>query len=608
MSTSSRRTGKLWLSSFRSWIAGAVLALVLFAPDALGAPAAGDLDGNGSVGASDEALLAPLYGQIDGGALYDPAADLDGDGTIGLRDLARFGALFGNTGDVDQTPPTISISLDDIPDDMNDVLVAPPGGFQITVHFDSGGGSLVRPETLEAYSLLDLGPYAKLSNLGPMFESTPTRAVLEIPPSPSIARTTHLVFAGVSDRAGNGQFAVFAFGVRDFVLGAPMGTLQTIFLDFDQNRSLGPDIDFLESLREFGLSSATAPAIEAQVRNLIVAEIVSRTQAYFESIGSLPGDAPVNIQFQSSLPGVPHSRLCVGGESSAGSIFLGAAPLDMHNAAKTSDDCSLSPQFGVFPHAIDNLWGGSADFQAAFDGVDPGLGGVPVGEDPLDVTILDPGFHVATASSAQLDRLLAIVDAVDAFSQTIATAIAHETGHMLGLTAPGPTPAGLYGGASGNAKDHNVTVAGTTPSQNYLMNPGGSFSFAEISGRGADLPVFRPLSWAYLHDRIALNSQVTGLYLAPTLQSIDPGSVSFGGGYQANFELLGANFTPTIGVKLLNGGPIPYSVSSAVVAAGGASATATISSFLVPPGTYDVQLTNADGQQATLLAALQVTP
>ena len=179
---------------------------------------------------------------------------------------------------------------------------------------------------------------------------------------------------------------------------------------------------------------------------------------------------------------------------------------------------------------------------------------------------------------------------------------------MLGLSAPRPTPAGLYGGSSGAKQDHNVTVARSTPSENYLMYSGGSFTFAEISGRGGPRPVFRPLSWAYLHDRIALNSQVTGLYLAPQLDSVSPSPLSFGGATQADFDLFGSSFTETITVKLFGAGPIPFQVSSTTVAPDGTEATSTINSLLVPPGVYDVQLTNIDGQQATLVEALEVVP
>jgi hypothetical protein len=164
----------------------------------------------------------------------------------------------------------------------------------------------------------------------------------------------------------------------------------------------------------------------------------------------------------------------------------------------------------------------------------------------------------------------------------------------------------LYGGTSGATKDHNVTVAGGSPSENYLMNSGGSFTFAEISGRSGPLPKFRPLSWAYLHDRVALNSLVTGLFLAPQLDAVSPSPLSFGGQTQTTFTLAGSSFTETVTVTLHNGSPIPFQVSSTTVMPGGLEATSTINKFLVPPGVYDVQLTNVDGQHTTMVGALEV--
>ncbi len=593
------------------WVATrcSMAVVLLSGPAAHSAVHLGDLDGDGAVAASDEALFVSFYGGSAGEANYDPVADLDSDGVIGLRDLALFSAVFGAHGDVDTSRPSVLVTLNDIPDDMNDILVVPPGGFQITILFDNDG-SVLAPETLEVYSIFDLGQIAAFTNIAPMFEVTPTRAMLEIAPDPSITRTTHAFAARVSDKKGNSSAATFfVFAIRDFAIGAPMGSLQTVFLDFDQDRNLGPDIDFIESLREFGLSSASAPEVEVKVRDILVSEIVSRTRAYYGyKANGDPGDDPVDIRFTSELPAVGYSRLCVGGQSPAGSLFLGAAPLDLHNAAKTTDDCGLSPQFGVFPHAIDNLWQNASEYQAAFGPVDPSLGGIAIGEDPFDSKIFGGSMKLGSATSEEIARLWEVANALEAFAQTIATAIAHETGHMLGLSAPGATPAGLYGGSSGATKDHNVTVTGATPSENYLMNAGGSFTFAEISGRGGPLPKFRPLSWAYLHDRVALNSIVKGLYLAPELDAVSPSPLSFGGQTQANFNLSGSNFTETITVKLFSGGPIPLQISSTTVLPGGSEATATINSFLVPPGVYDVQLTNVDGQQTTMVGALQVVP
>ena len=73
-------------------------------------------------------------------------------------------------------------------------------------------------------------------------------------------------------------------------------------------------------------------------------------------------------------------------------------------------------------------------------------------------------------------------------------------------THGGPDFQGLWGGVGGVVLDHNTTPTGGSPAENFLMNAGNQFSFAEITGRGASgAPVFRPLNWAYLRDRVVLD-------------------------------------------------------------------------------------------------------
>jgi hypothetical protein len=315
-----------------------------------------------------------------------------------------------------------------------------------------------------------------------------------------------------------------------------------------------------------------------------------------------------NVVFVSEEPTVPHSRLCVGGKSSQGALYLGAASLDVNNLTKYTDECSLGAQFGVFPQAIDNLWAGDPDMESAFAPVDPDLGGVPFGEHPLDAVLASPDFNLLKATSAEIGRFLAVINAADAFAQTIASAVAHESGHMLGLTAPGPAPGGLWGGTSGGASEHNVTIDGTIPPENFLMNPGGSFTFGEIAGRGGyPRPVFRPLNWAYLRDRIALNAQVQALYPPPTLDSVEPAVVSFPSGTQAVMVAFhGAGFVAPPTIELYApGDPTANEVLNPVLLDEW-TVTGVINKFFVPPAVYDVYFINGDGQAVTLVAGLVV--
>lgn len=561
-------------------------------------PLAGDLDGDGLVGSFDETLLSGLYGHNLGESDYDPAADLNGDDSIDVVDLALFGTSFGAAGgDVDIMPPELLVTLNDIPDDMNDLLVVPPEGFLVTLRVDSAGGSLLDPASLSVTSSQDVGPFPAGTDLGPQFSVTPPLARFEIPAGSELARTSHYLSVSVRDVAGNQASGDYGFAVRDFDFGEPLGNLQTIFLDFDQDRSLGPEIDFLEDLREYGLSSSSAPALESQMRDWVVSEILARVHPYYgRNPDGSPGPDAANVVFVDTPPAGDHSRLCVGGESYQGGAFLGSASLDVNNLDETSDECGPIPVYGVFPQAMDNLWGANAELHAAFDPLDPGAGGVPVGEDPLDAVVLDPGWNAFAATQAEIDRYGAIVAAVEAFSQVLATAIAHETGHSLGLTAPGPAPGGLWGGTSGGSKDHNVATAGGTPSQNYLMNPGGSFSFEEMTGLGgSSLPVFRPLSWAYLRDRIVINPSVTGLFPAPSISSVSPSPAVYQGG-SVQITVTGENFfgTPVIELAAV-GDPTPNPVLN-VMLLDSTTLVGDLLQFLVPPNTYEVRLVNPDDQ------------
>jgi hypothetical protein len=392
--------------------------------------------------------------------------------------------------------------------------------------------------------------------------------------------------------------------VRTFSFGAPLGRLQTIFLDFDQDRSLGAEVDFLEDLREYGLSSPEAPALEQVMRDLLVRDIAARVRGYYglEPDGR-PGPDPVNVDFVTERPLVHHSRLCVGGESTAGADVLGAASLDVNNLDETSDECGREATLGVFPQAIDDLWGDSPTMWATFAPLDPDWGGIPVGEHPLDAGIVMPSGRDGPSTRSELVRGLRILNAADAFAQVVATAIAHETGHLLGLTAPGPAPAGLFGGVSLDTADHNLTAGDRSPPDNFLMNAGASFSFEQMTGRrGTPLPTFRPLNWAYLRDRVVLSDRVTGLYPAPVLRSVEPGARDSG---EIEFVFVGENFLDDAAIELRHGQGPPIPIRRVEVVDPG-EVRGALNTALAPPGRYDVHLVNGDGQVVVLEGGLEL--
>ncbi|MCP3985324.1 MAG: hypothetical protein GY723_13120 [bacterium] len=601
------RTGQIAIA-----IAAAVLLVGVLTTPAVAEPIPGDLDGDGTVSASDQAWLQALYGAEQGDANFDPAADGNADGRVDHYDLALFGTVFGATGgDPDTTAPTLFVTLNDIPDDQNDLLVVPPDAFQVTLGFDSAGGSVVDPSTLSVTWSEDVGGNPSGSELAALFASSPTRGFYEVPAGSDLPRTSHYLTVSIEDAAGNQDQQVYGFAVRDFGLGAPMGSQQQIFLDFDQDRSLGAEIDFLEDLREFGLSSTADLVLESQVRDRIVSEILVRAHTlYGRNADGSPGTDPVNIVFSDSAPGGSYARLCVGGESPTSPIYLGLTLLDEENLVDNENTCS-SPQYGVFPHGMDNLWGSEASYQQVFSPVDPDLGGTPIGEDPLDGVVLDSGFDPGQATSEQLARWSDVEAAITDFSSLLGTVVAHETGHLLGLTAHDAPPAGLYGGTGGSNADHNVTSSGGTPTGNFVMNAGGSFSFDEVTGGGGQsLPAFRPLSWAYLRDRVALDSLVTGLFPPPILSQVTPNPATYPmGQYTVDITISGADFMATPSVRVLREGSPTWDVVNSVNFVDSQTLTGTLNSFVVVPDSnpYDVRVTNPDGQVIELFDHLWVT-
>jgi hypothetical protein len=508
---------------------------------------------------------------------------------------------------IDTAPPGVFITLDDIPDEQNDLLVVPPGGFRVTLVFDAGDGGPVDPSSLVVTASHALDGLAAGANLASRFSVTSRGAVWTVPEDPDMALTTVRLSARIRDRAGNEARDSYAFAVRNFDFGAPLGATQYIHLDFSRDRDADGIADFVESLRRFGLTTRVAPDLERDLRDELVAEIVARVNLLYGHgpEGTRTRDS-VNAVFSPEAPGVPHSSLCIGGEHPDTPGALGSVPIDLDNLDEFQDQCR-EPRHGVFPDAIEALWGSSKLFRRSFGPLRPDRTGAPVGSHPLDAIVFAPDFRLAGADEAQRSRLVRVLDALDVFAQVVAVGVAHEVGHMLGLTAPGPAPLGLFGGDTGDELNHNVDAGGGTPRDNHVMNRGGSFSLAEISGReGQAVPRFRPLNWAYLHDRIVRSEVVTELLPPPRLARVEPNPAAFGSARRKRLSFHGEGFAGTPVIELLSavdGTPSPV---LDVVRIDAYEVTGVIDALLVSPGLYDVRLVNSDEQIATLEGGLAV--
>jgi hypothetical protein len=558
-----------------------------------------ELHGGAAGEDADASRLAQLSGGLSGDQGYDPAIDLYAKGAALLE------AGVANGGAADTHPPRLRATLEHIPDGMKQLIVVPPERFRITLVFDADGGSPVDPSSLTVRSDRDMGPFPKGANLAPAFDVAQTGAIWEIPDGFDLDRTTHSLTISLRNRAGNEATERYAFAVRDFAFGPPLGRGQLIFLDFEQDRGFGPLPDFVEDLRSLGLSSGAAPDIEAQMLAMCVQRILEKMhQQYGRNADGSKAQDSANVRFQATEPEAPHSRLCVGGESPQGAEILGAVAFDAHNLIENSDECASSA-FGVFPQALDDLWWGDPDFASTFAPLEPERGGIPVGEHALDASIFAEDFDLDIASEAQEGRIDRILEALESFSGAVATAASHEVGHMLGITATGPAPAGHFG----DNLNHNLDPGGRVPRQNFIMNPGSSFSFAQVSGMSDEgLARFRPFNWAYLRDRIAPSELVIGLHPAPVLLRVEP-PVAGMGVREINLKFVGKHFLGGLvppQVELVGVGdstPVPV---HDVALVDRETLRGRIDRTLLPSGVYHVRYLSPDGQVATLKAGLTI--
>jgi len=457
----------------------------------------------------------------------------------------------------------------------------------VDVDFPDPGA--VKPETLTIL-IVSVDDGSAIDVTGDLVVQEPERAVAVVSPSNALTVGTHEVWAFVERPDGTLRTDVLEFAVRRHpTTGPPLADSQWVQLDFaadpdgDGQPDLPGDLDVLGLL-------ADDPVLADTVIDWVVAEIVSRTQIFFDSPNpsGLPGGDAADIVFDSGPPSTGlFTRICVGGADPSGQGVIGNLMFDPGNGKKDDVACDNFLPSGVFPREILG-YSGSSVFEAVFGP----LMEVPVGEDPLDPTVLGPDFD--PGDPEQLARFQEIETAVSALAQTVATVTAHETGHAIGLVPRGEPGGGLFGGNRGSVDTHNVTPAGETPAANLLMNEGKSFSFAELTGLGgASLPTFRELNFAYLRGRLVLDSRVTGLYPAPVLNECTPAQVSLSGPLVLAYTCTGQGFLAT--PSLTFEGPVMLALSSESLVSS-EEVTAGFSVLQLAPGTYDLRFENGDGQ------------
>jgi hypothetical protein len=508
--------------------------------------------------------------------------------------------------DCDEEPPpnvvlpSVSITLNAIPASMSSLLVVPPSGFVIKVAWQAG----TYPVNPATFVITDDRWGDPPDSQQVFWFQTQANGAVGFAPA-ALAPGTHTLTAIVGDTELNFSTAEIAFAVRNFKAGAPIGTGQQIWLDLESDRDAVAGPDFPVDLESFGLGSPSAPEVSGWVLEDVTAALLARVEKAYHSspTNGAPGADPVAVAFSTHDPGAGDvTRICIGGEDPTGGVTIGNILIDPNNANRNSIECSTLPPTGIFPRELLILEAEPA-FQSVFDPLRSAVGGTPVGEHPLDSTVLAVGFDPALAAPEELERYTQVQAAITAFADALGSIVAHEAGHALGLVPGGPPGGGLFGGTSGAVANHDVTPTGASPSQNFLMNAGSTFTFARLAGlNGNPLPYFRALDYAYLRDRVVVDPAVTLLAHPPVVASIAPDTIATTGYTQITVD--GTGFLPPPVIRCLSASYTYNVINESLVSS--SQVTGWINYGQIPPGVYDVELRNPDGQLSVLPAALTI--
>lgn len=296
--------------------------------------------------------------------------------------------------------------------------------------------------------------------------------------------------------------------IRAFEGGAPIAGRQIVHFDFAVDRDGDGRADFEADLAQLGLVDAKAPAARERARTIarrIAERALDRVRRAYAASDDpnrtgAPSD-PVEVRFQLQPVELESeraftTRICVGGRDPDQPGSVGHVRYDARNGRRASDECTGDEATGLFPLEL-AAYRTSPLYREVLGPFDPALGGKPFGDEP--------------------ERRAAHARAIAVVGDALGTLMAHETGHALGLVAPGRPGVGLFGGETGeqyahavaafegeDARDGEAGGDGDAPPIS-LMSPGRRFTFEDLAGVGAAGELrFRPIDYAYLRDRVVL--------------------------------------------------------------------------------------------------------
>jgi len=273
--------------------------------------------------------------------------------------------------------------------------------------------------------------------------------------------------------------------------------------------------DFDAPFYEVGLMPTSDPAAAALIR----AHLIERVRAIVNGIYGLdgagrptPGGVDLRLYFEGDAgapspadfgdPSQRFSMIALTGDGAPddqlGGTF-GRALIDWNNQ-DVEDDTVYG--LGIWPAAIVRTILKNPAGALLLGECRPSLGGIPFGAAVGDSYFIGRDVDPNTVPNDYAGRATRYNLLMQFGSLAIAAILSHEVGHSLGLVPFGPPPEGLFAGVQTDwvvslAPDAHIDIAGLN-----VMQTGASVNWAEaISGA---LPVFEPLSWAYLTRQLVV--------------------------------------------------------------------------------------------------------
>ena len=268
--------------------------------------------------------------------------------------------------------------------------------------------------------------------------------------------------------------------------------------------------DFDEAFLAMGLFSQTNTVANARLRQWLLEEIKHWVYAIMglDERGHMTADGvPLSMVFEgdegaplaSSWDGT-FSMIALGGDGEVEDQLngtVGRALIDYNNQGH-EDNTAVG--LGVFTSGVVRQILGQPFGVLLLEPILPDLG-LPVGDHPDDLRLISEGFVPTDCEDdALLERYTLIELAVSYGALALASTLAHEIGHSLGLVPPGLPPEGLFGGVSGLAfTEHDLDDAHIDSAGLNVMQTGAVTNWLEAL---SDSPRFNPTNWAYLRRQL----------------------------------------------------------------------------------------------------------